>query len=497
MKLPPEHPIALDIAFALVRAAAQLVPSEERAYFEYDWRQKLYHRWQFLHHTQLWSRGEELKLLASASRAVPHAVQHFGAQDTVQTQVARFVQSPLTCLAGLLILLLAVGLFSRGLPATRDLFFKRLDRDNSRLVYVWTHSIRGGGDRPLAARVVEAWKTHSHLISSAAAFRAVHRDVQINGALATKRLVVTTEPSFFLVMATQPLAGSVNNDSPSVLLSYEAWIQLFHASPSVIGSSVSIAGTEYPIRGILPAGFEPISKQITLYLIQPNYLERDAYAAVRANPGVSQKALTKEFTDIAEDVTYYFLSGQLRFGFAQNALWTPVRTFAYGALASASMLLMVFRVKWRALWPKPAQGRAYARRSTFFAAKIVLSVAVVFTACLEWSRSTSAILFGNFDPATGPFLLWLYIIGTMGVFFWAAFDQKARCRECLQLLAFPVRMGSPGNLLLDWSGTELCCSEGHGVLHVPHLAPSWAEESDHWIALDDSWQGIFGRDKDN
>jgi hypothetical protein len=157
------------------------------------------------------------------------------------------------------------------------------------------------------------------------------------------------------------------------------------------------------------------------------------------------------------------------------------------------MLIMVFRIKWSSLWPK--QGRAYARQSAFFAAKTALGLACVFTACLEWSRSRSAILFGNFDPASGPFLLWLYILGTMGVFFWSAFDQKSRCRECLQLLAFPVRMGSPGTLLLDWSGIELCCIEGHGVLHVPHLAPSWAEESDHWIALDDSWQSVFGRDK--
>jgi hypothetical protein len=58
-------------------------------------------------------------------------------------------------------------------------------------------------------------------------------------------------------------------------------------------------------------------------------------------------------------------------------------------------------------------------------------------------------------------------------------------------------MGSPGNLFLEWSGTEICCTQGHGVLHVPHLAPSWAEEPDHWIALDDSWQSIFGPDKRN
>jgi hypothetical protein len=131
----------------------------------------------------------------------------------------------------------------------------------------------------------------------------------------------------------------------------------------------------------------------------------------------------------------------------------------------------------------------------FFSLKTLLALTIVFTACLEWSRSSSAFLFGSFDPASGPFLLWLYTLGTMGVFFWTAMDQKARCRQCLQLLAFPVRMGSPGNLFLEWAGIELCCAEGHGVLHVPHLAPSWANEPDHWIALDESWQDLFHREK--
>ncbi|MBV8865329.1 MAG: hypothetical protein JO210_08020, partial [Acidobacteriaceae bacterium] len=110
---------------------------------------------------------------------------------------------------------------------------------------------------------------------------------------------------------------------------------------------------------------------------------------------------------------------------------------------------------------------------------------------LEWSRSESAVLYASRDPAAGPFLLWLYILGTMGVLFWAVADQRARCRVCLRLLCFPVRVGCPGCLLLNWSGMELLCTEGHGLLHVPHLAPSWDEESERWISLDESWKDLF------
>jgi len=92
-------------------------------------------------------------------------------------------------------------------------------------------------------------------------------------------------------------------------------------------------------------------------------------------------------------------------------------------------------------------------------------------------------------------LLWLYVLGTMGVVFWSVADQRARCRVCMRLMAFPVRIGSPGCLLLDWSGTELFCSEGHGLLHVPTMTPSWDEDADRWISLDDSWKGLFLHDK--
>jgi len=497
MRLPLDRPISLALSFALIRAATALVPAAAQGQFEYHWQQKLFHRWQFLRQTGLWNLTEEGKLLLGALPALPNAVQHFGAQEKVRARVSRVVQSPVTCLALLAALFLLTVVASRGLPATRDLFFKRIDSGPERRVFVWSHNLRGGGDRPIPADVVQAWKTHSHLIASAAAFRAVHKDVQIGDAPALWRpLIVITEPSFFDVTATQPLTGPVQiTAGPYALLSYSAWMEQLHASPRIQGATLKIANKTYPVLGILPASFQPLSRQPAIYLVEPRYAEQDAYAIISANPGVSARALNKEFLEIAQNVTYYFLNGQLRFGFAQSAVWAPARSFGFAVFAAALMLFLVFRVRWNSLLhPLP---KAFLLRTGFFLAKTALGLLCVFTACLEWSRSSSAILFGNFDPATGPFLLWLYILGSMGVLFAAVADQKARCRECLQLLAFPVRMGSPGTMLLDWSGIELCCAQGHGVLHVPHLAPSWAEESEHWIALDDSWQGIFGQDKNH
>jgi hypothetical protein len=213
----------------------------------------------------------------------------------------------------------------------------------------------------------------------------------------------------------------------------------------------------------------------------------------RSRPGVTSAQLDRELVRISEDATYYFFRSQLRMSFVKDELWTPIRLFGIAISAISLLCFWAAHVRLRRmrLAFRPMNRKAAAGRAIFFVGKILLGLAFVFIVSLEWSRSQTAILFGARDPASGPFILWLYIAGAMAVFFWAVADQRARCRVCLRLLCFPVRMGCPGCLLLDWSGTELLCTEGHGVLHVPHMAPSWDEESERWIALDESWKSLF------
>jgi hypothetical protein len=244
---------------------------------------------------------------------------------------------------------------------------------------------------------------------------------------------------------------------------------------------------------VLDRSFQFLSRQPALYVVQPVLFDGPNMIAARARPGVSVKALDRELTRIAEVSCYYFFHGELRYEFLDEANWIPLQAFAISVFVSCLLLLGVsgFRLnQMRAALRHPDRA-ALLRRTAFRISKTFLALAFVFVAGLEWSRSDSAILFGSSDPANGPFLLWLYVLGAMAVLFWSVADQHARCRVCLRLLCFPVRIGCPGCLLLDWSGTELLCTEGHGVLHVPHMAPCWDEQSGHWIALDESWKELF------
>jgi hypothetical protein len=65
---------------------------------------------------------------------------------------------------------------------------------------------------------------------------------------------------------------------------------------------------------------------------------------------------------------------------------------------------------------------------------------------------------------------------------WVFLDQEQRCKQCLRSLALPARIGRPSRNLLEWNGTELICTRGHGLLSIPEMETSWCESS-HWVDL--------------
>ena len=63
---------------------------------------------------------------------------------------------------------------------------------------------------------------------------------------------------------------------------------------------------------------------------------------------------------------------------------------------------------------------------------------------------------------------------------WSFHDQEQRCKHCLCSLANPARVGRPSHNLLEWTGTEQTCKQGHGRLSIPEIETSW-HQSSRWI----------------
>jgi hypothetical protein len=488
----------VSVSQALVRAAAPLVPRAHRDDWQREWNAEIWHRWQFLFHTGEWNRREKWLLLRSALGAFADAAWLLASQEAVRSRIDEIARSPFTCLSVFVLVLSLIAAGSSGLHATRQMLFSQMPSKMGRLTFIWLHQYIGGGDKGLPGDVVPAWVQSSKLLSGAAGIEVKHRPVSFHGrTLPENPLVVAASPSLFHLLGVQPAAGKFPGEN-GVVLDNRAFTALANGKSGAIGSEIKIDGRGYQIAAVLPAGFEFLSRQPTVYLMQDLTYAQKAFVVARVKPGAGDERLSKELARIAaEACSYYYLQGQMRFSTWRGALLTPLISFSIATLLASVIAWMAFRPRLRQLRLafEPENRRPAARRVLFFLSKTGLGLACVFVGCLEWSRSESSVLLASRDPGSGPFLLWLYVLGTMGVLFWAVADQRARCRVCLRLMAFPVRIGCPGCLLLDWSGTELFCSEGHGLLHVPLMAPSWDEEADRWISLDDSWKGLFAHEK--
>jgi len=493
-----KQPWVVSLSQALVRGAAPLVPPAHRQDWLREWHAEIWHRWQFLFHTGEWNRREQWLLLRSALGAFADAAWLLASQEAVRSRMSVVARSPFTCLSSFVVILLAIAAASSGLQATREMLFSQMPGKAGNLTFIWLHQYIGGGDKGLPADVVPAWAQSSKLLNGVAGVEVRHQPVIFNGHLLRENpLVVTTNPTLFDVLGVQPAKGQFPA-TKGVVLDQRAWTMLAHRNSGVLGTELKIGGQAYRVEAVLPGTFEFLSRQPTIYLVDRLTYEKRVFVIARVKPGVGDERLNKELTRIAEEVcSYYYLQGQMRFLPWRGALLTPLVSFSIAMLLASLIAGIVFwpRLKQIRLAFEPENRRAAAHRTLFFLSKAGLGLACVFLGCLEWSRSQSSVLLASRDPGSGPFLIWLYVLGTMGVLFWAVADQRARCRVCLRLMAFPVRIGCPGCLLLDWSGTELFCSEGHGLLHVPLMAPSWDEEADRWVSLDDSWKGLFAHEK--
>lgn len=120
------------------------------------------------------------------------------------------------------------------------------------------------------------------------------------------------------------------------------------------------------------------------------------------------------------------------------------------------------------------------RRWIFLGMKVALVLPIVFCGTFDLAPLLSRT--GLQTHAT--------LVGYVLAFRWVLIDQRRRCPICLRLLTNPARIGQPSRTFLDWYGTELMCTKGHGLLHVPEI-PTSSYSTQRWLYLDPSWRSLF------
>jgi hypothetical protein len=126
----------------------------------------------------------------------------------------------------------------------------------------------------------------------------------------------------------------------------------------------------------------------------------------------------------------------------------------------------------------------YARRRwIFLASKVGLILPSIYAACIY-------ILYQG--QSHQPFVIppQVLLAAIILAFRWVLNDQRRRCPVCLRLLDHAAHVGQHGRNFIEWNGTELMCTRGHGLLHVPATPADWSGRQ-RWFDLDPSWSGLF------
>jgi hypothetical protein len=123
--------------------------------------------------------------------------------------------------------------------------------------------------------------------------------------------------------------------------------------------------------------------------------------------------------------------------------------------------------------------RFWIKRQFFFLLKMVEVLLLSFLVSVDL-----CVPLHNLFPFTADLLqLFAFVFFALIGLRWAISDQEQRCKQCLRSLATPARVGRPSHNLLEWSGTERSCKQGHGLLSIPEMETSWCQSS-RWIHLD-------------
>ncbi len=488
--MTPKPPFSVAISQWAVSLTSHMVPRAERSEWRREWHAEVWHCWRFLVDQGMWSSREAARLFLRCLGSFADAAWHFSQQDAVQNRVRECARSPWTCLALLVPPLLLVALLSHGLPATRQMLLPLAWRGAGQLALLTVHDESSNRERGVRPDVMTAWLENSRMVDTLAPLNWHTAQDDFRGR---KPLVVDTEPQLFSTLGAKAILGSVPSRTKGLVLTDGAWQTMFRRDPNIIGKTVKFQKEALPVAGVLAPGFWFLTREPAVFVVRPELFDLRVKVLLRIRDGVPLGQLERELTRICQKTGWSMTTVRVDVWFLREGLWMPALLFGIATGAALFLAVFVWRVRpgnLKKAMRVELRGATF-RRAAFFLAKCTLGLFIVFCAALEWTRRGPDVLLAYTDAASSPVMLWLYILGAMGVLFWAWADQRARCRVCLRLLTFPVRIGCPGCLLLDWSGTELLCEEGHGVLHVPHMATSWDEQPDRWVSLDDSWRDCF------
>ena len=436
----------------IVRVASWILPAKRRLAWRREWESEIWHWCHFLVESNRLTIRREQELIRHCWGAFPDALWHRFDRAVVLRLLDEVPRSPRFCLMSCLALS-ALLLFGRPTAFFFDMIAPAASSDPGHLLAVSLSEDAYWLEPDVLRNSAARWPGQTQTIVSSAVY--AWRPGMVKGPRGAEAVMsARVAAGLFPLLGVRPSMGRVFEDSDSsscqncVVLGDTLWRSQFHRDPQVIGRSIVLNGRTVTVIGVLPRDFRFPLRDISIYSFfdAPHArLPRFEWPGVllRVSPGAEPRAAKRELEEV---------------------------------INRADSLPRGTRLRWY----------------LFFALKTSLLLIAALLASFELShlvvtRSSSA----NPYSLAGMAAIWFFLLGAHLTLTWSIRDQLGRCRVCLRGLGLRVNLASPGRILIDLTGDELVCDEGHGMLHIP-VMESGSVDSERWTYLDESWQVLLG-----
>jgi len=505
MRFPDRLSATLWSCHAMVWMASWLASAAERPTWRSTQQRRFWNWCQFLAESGQFDPQNRLVIARSCWQLFPEAFWTRFDRDRFYSGSRLLIGSPATLLVTLMLAIAALVLGCRVVAVARIFVSSSVAHpDKVVVVTLDGRGINGNFARTRSETLLDlasVW-SESNLASGLTPFSwgpgtilLPNRDL----AVATARVRV----GFFSSIGTNPMMGrsflsrDMQECPECVLLSYGIWEREFHSDPYIVGKQIVLNGSPRKVIGVLPEGFRIISPAIAVWeLIDPlipftNFQRRVGAVAVLSK-GATAAQLQRDLSDLTESAGYVHPSSQIQVSTITAITRRNITGLAgFFALATAcAILVTVLRRSARGLGPFPNGFSARVLWLGYFVVKSAFLLVVAMLAAWSAVHWLTAWTVGLASPVVDDYAIWLYLPLAVLALAWSIRDQQRRCRCCLRRLGLPVDIGHAGSVLLNWSGTEMVCPRGHGVLYLPD-SPENSLDLERWSKLDDSWESLF------
>jgi hypothetical protein len=485
----------------VLRLASWIVPQRRRLEWRREWEAEVWHWCRFLVDSGRLSVNTEQDLLRHCWGAFADALWHRFNRVAVVRFVNELLRTPRFCLLACLALLAGL-LIGRPAAVFHEIVAPAPNVDSDHLLTVSLGEKSSWLQPEVLRDSAVRWPTQTQVIASDATY--AWRPSVVRGPEGEESVVSARVTSgMFGLLGVRPILGRGLQESDSsqcedcVVLSNMLWRNQFRGDEHVIGRSLLLNTNRVKVIGVLPQ-FRFPRHDIGVYSpfgrnphpLLPMY--EWPGVLLRVSGGGDLETAKRQLGVLVNRVDSVPASTNLRVLSLQDIENQSLESWA-GFIILALLLLLALK------------GKQFARLRTtgpharfhdclhwylFFATKTTLLLIAVLVASFELVQAVVSRTNGSTHPLASWAAIWHFLFGAILSVNWSVRDQLSRCRTCLRRLGVEVEIGNAARSLLELTGAELVCNEGHGTLHIPLMEESCVDW-ERWTYLDDSWHTLL------